>query len=596
MDFHKFRIRIISKFNFNMQLRFLSIIFFFLFFTGHCFGATDNDKFEAISSEVSKNAFIRDSDTQNLVKELEKISANHPDLIPKYLYWKSFVNYAQGVSDSKINTTIRSKLKFFNEKKYPFENALLLHALAYNDVIIGNYTDSFTNSLKALVRYKELSNTLFKSRVELLLGVICFRTRNFDISERFYKQSLSPKIPKAEYMKAQVNMYCAQAFTKTGIEKAINGMVKLIPAVEKLNDLGVSAVLYLNIGGCYMLENKPELAHSYYQKAMQIGNQIENKSFMTSLLINESVYSLGTGNFREAESHIEKAEKLSQEIGNAEQLSLVYNVKYTIYEKEGSSEKAFTYLKKYNNQKEKILSSSKTIDSYQAYVEAFMASAEKELMISKQKTMLEKRKLTITLISSIFIILLGIALSVIFYQKKKQQAFVKESEKEALRKQLAYEKSIQQIQEEKHKEVLDAKVREVTSYSLILSNKNNVLQEILEKAGKSNEHNENEAEHFSENVIDIVRKNLNTEVESHKFIHHFNEVHPQFFSKLKSICKDLTENNLRMCAYFKMGMSMKQVAVILNVSTETVKNARYRLKKKLILEKDDNLDDFLRNI
>ena len=579
-----------------MQLRFLSIIFFYLLFTCSCFGATDSQRFETISNEVSKNAFIRDSDNKNLLTELQKIATNHPDLIPKYLYWKSFVNYAQGVSDSKINTIIRSKLKFFNEKKYPFENALLLHSLAYNDVIIGNYTDSFTNSLKALVRYKELNNTLFKSRVELLLGVICFRTRNFDISERFYRQSLSPKIPKAEYMKAQVNMYCAQAFTKTGIEKAINGMVKLIPAVEKLNDLGVSAVLYLNIGGCYMLENKPELAHSYYQKAMQIGNQIENKSFMTSLLINESVYSLGIGNFREAESHIEKAEKLSQEIGNAEQLSLVYNVKYTIYEKEGSSEKAFTYLKKYNNQKEKILSSSKTIDSYQAYVEAFMASAEKELMISKQKTMLEKRKLTITLISSIFIILLGIALSVIFYQKKKQQAFVKESEKEALRKQLAYEKSIQQIQEEKHKEVLDAKVREVTSYSLILSNKNNVLQEILHKAGKSNEHDGNEAEHFSENVIDIVRKNLNTEVESHKFIHHFNEVHPEFFSKLKSICKDLTENNLRMCAYFKMGMSMKQVAVILNVSTETVKNARYRLKKKLMLEKDDNLDDYLRNI
>ena len=217
-------------------------------------------------------------------------------------------------------------------------------------------------------------------------------------------------------------------------------------------------------------------------------------------------------------------------------------------------------------------------------------------MISKQKTMLEKRKLTITLISSVFIILMGICLSIIFYQKKKQQSIIKESEKEALRKQLIYEKSIQQIQEEKHKELLDAKVREVTSYSLLLSNKNNVLQEILQKAGKSSGIDGNEDEDFSDNIIDIVRKNLNTEVESQKFIHHFNEVHPEFFSKLKSICRDLTENNLRMCAYFKMGISMKQVAVILNVSTETVKNARYRLKKKLMLTKDDSLDDFVRNI
>lgn len=45
-----------------------------------------------------------------------------------------------------------------------------------------------------------------------------------------------------------------------------------------------------------------------------------------------------------------------------------------------------------------------------------------------------------------------------------------------------------------------------------------------------------------------------------------------------------------------MAMSNKQVAAILNVSVETVKNGRYRLKKKLRLSEEDNLDDFLRNM
>ena len=43
-------------------------------------------------------------------------------------------------------------------------------------------------------------------------------------------------------------------------------------------------------------------------------------------------------------------------------------------------------------------------------------------------------------------------------------------------------------------------------------------------------------------------------------------------------------------------MSNKQVAAILNISVETVKNGRYRLKKKLGLGEEDNLDDFIRNI
>ncbi|MNS54016.1 Bacterial regulatory protein, luxR family [compost metagenome] len=79
-------------------------------------------------------------------------------------------------------------------------------------------------------------------------------------------------------------------------------------------------------------------------------------------------------------------------------------------------------------------------------------------------------------------------------------------------------------------------------------------------------------------------------------MYHFNEVNPDFFNKLKEACSDLTENNLRMCAYFKMGMTAKQVASILNISVETVKNGRYRLKKKLGLTEQDNLDDFIRNI
>jgi DNA-binding HTH domain-containing proteins len=79
-------------------------------------------------------------------------------------------------------------------------------------------------------------------------------------------------------------------------------------------------------------------------------------------------------------------------------------------------------------------------------------------------------------------------------------------------------------------------------------------------------------------------------------MHHFNKVHPSFFDKLKEMCNNLTENNLRMCAYFRIGMSAKQVAQILNVSTETIKNGRYRLKRKLGLEEEQDLDDFIRNI
>jgi DNA-binding CsgD family transcriptional regulator len=155
---------------------------------------------------------------------------------------------------------------------------------------------------------------------------------------------------------------------------------------------------------------------------------------------------------------------------------------------------------------------------------------------------------------------------------------------------------MEQLREEKHREILDAKMREVTSYSLMLSNKNNVLQEVLEQAVPLKNVVNAKDVHLVKKITDVVNDSLRKDQESNKFMHHFNEVHPKFFEALKATSSSLTENNLRLCAYFKMGMSTKQVAAILNVSLETVKNGRYRLKKKLGLSEEDSLDDFIRKL
>ena len=79
---------------------------------------------------------------------------------------------------------------------------------------------------------------------------------------------------------------------------------------------------------------------------------------------------------------------------------------------------------------------------------------------------------------------------------------------------------------------------------------------------------------------------------------HFSKIHPRFFQRLKKVpcAKALTENELRMCAYFRIGMTAKQIAQILNVSPEAIRINRYRIKKKLMLTEADDLDDFIRNV
>ena len=76
----------------------------------------------------------------------------------------------------------------------------------------------------------------------------------------------------------------------------------------------------------------------------------------------------------------------------------------------------------------------------------------------------------------------------------------------------------------------------------------------------------------------------------------FKNENPQFLNTLKERWPGLTEKNLKLASYIRMGLGLKQLARIMSVSPESVKQARWRLRTKLGLPKDVSLDEFLRNL
>jgi DNA-binding CsgD family transcriptional regulator len=73
----------------------------------------------------------------------------------------------------------------------------------------------------------------------------------------------------------------------------------------------------------------------------------------------------------------------------------------------------------------------------------------------------------------------------------------------------------------------------------------------------------------------------------------FEQVHQGFFKQLKDQCPELSTSELKLCALIKLNLSMKETPTILGISPESVKTARYRLRKKLQLSHEENLIDFI---
>ncbi|TRX47266.1 hypothetical protein FNH22_30220 [Fulvivirga sp. M361] len=155
------------------------------------------------------------------------------------------------------------------------------------------------------------------------------------------------------------------------------------------------------------------------------------------------------------------------------------------------------------------------------------------------------------------------------YQNEMQKE--KLNMEEAIRKQL--EKDVNQ------------KARSLTTTSIQLLNFNDKLTEVIDKIKMDVRTGNNPWEY-------VIREldNLKQPENYWKGIKiHFENVHPDFFSKLERNFPHLTSNDHKLLAFLKMKLSNKEIAIILNVSRRAVEQAKRRVKKKLGMD-PDNMD------
>jgi len=140
---------------------------------------------------------------------------------------------------------------------------------------------------------------------------------------------------------------------------------------------------------------------------------------------------------------------------------------------------------------------------------------------------------------------------------------------------------------------MDQKKRELAAYTLNFVQKSELLTNLKESINKMKgqlpESFNRELGQLNRKVEESFRLDQGWE----DFKSRFEQVHHLFFSSLKERFPDLTSNELKLCALLKLNFNLKEAAQIMGVAPESVKTARYRLKKKLGLDTDESLTDFI---
>ncbi len=158
---------------------------------------------------------------------------------------------------------------------------------------------------------------------------------------------------------------------------------------------------------------------------------------------------------------------------------------------------------------------------------------------------------------------------------------------------IARTKSILKLSEYQN-QLLEQKNRELTENSMYMVQNNELINLLVNDINKI-------IDSASEKirVLELARQilnNIDTKMKEdswRRFETYFQRVHSGFKLNLSRKFPKLSNSELRLSAFLRLGMNTKDIAAATFQSIESIKTSRYRLRKKLDLSKDDNLTTFL---
>jgi len=194
-------------------------------------------------------------------------------------------------------------------------------------------------------------------------------------------------------------------------------------------------------------------------------------------------------------------------------------------------------------------------------------------------------------IATVFLMMILVLIIIRWQLKVKEKEFKTrslEQEKEIIR--LRNEMLNKELEEQKL--ILDSQKSELTSTVVNIARKNEILNETKQQLEKLQEKVGKNSKMQLQSLIHTINTDMKLQQDWSQFKLHFDQVHSGFLEKLKKIEPDLTQSNLRLCAYIRLGMTTKEIATLLNISPAGVEKSKYRLRKKFNLDSETSLYDY----
>lgn len=524
------------------------------------------------------------SNIDSLIRLLEAQPALNNDRVDRlnqlgYEYW---------ISDPSASIKNGNQaLEIARAISYPHGEAYANRVIGVAHWAQGNLDLSFRYLISACKEYRALEDSLGVANSSLNLGMAYADQRNYDLATKNYEDALIIFRRKGEDSRI--------ATTYTKIADLLIMQEKYPPAFDYLNQ---ALVVHRQAGFLYgVAEANRKLGHlaaarqelddaiSYFLLAVEAGKQRNDQVGLAGNYLGIGQVYLKKKEMSLAENYLQRARAIAENFGLQSIRRDVYASFKELESQRGNYQRALGYADLYLNVRDSLFNREKS--NLIANMEARRAyEAQEEELVLAQKNLdilvQENKVSNLTKWMLVLGLLTAIAIAIAMLSRKDRQIALNG---EDLEKANQRGNSLESA--------LKGKEQELTSYTLNFVHKNEGITELKQLIQNLNK--KVDGVHRSE-IKGIVRKLdglLRVDEDWADFRRHFESVHPDLINRLGEDFPGLTSNEFRLVALIRLNLSTKEISSVLGISPDSVKTARYRLRKKLNLDTQVNLFDFL---
>ncbi len=347
-----------------------------------------------------------------------------------------------------------------------------------------------------------------------------------------------------------------------------------------------------NLGSIYEDLEEYALAEQFFKQSLELNGVFEDPSSRARILNNLGDVSYKTQHFPEAFTYMQEALTLAKEQQDQYQIRSVYRDLAQLFAAQHLHQLAYQYLDSSVILYKQIYSEDglRQVARLETFFGADMKNREIALLEKDRRI----SQLVFFLIAAGLSLIIILALLLISRQRMKLQQSTELYDTQHQLMQV--QKHNNMLAEQQLKNELDSKSRSLTTYTLHLIEKNQLLKQVKSELKEIDHADSRYPKKVLRNLSKDIDFNLSRDHNWDDFRKNFEEVHPAFFKKLVSRIPGLSQAELKLAALMKMRMSSTDIAAMMGISTNSLRIARYRLRKKLELDKAQKLNTFLQTI